>query len=704
MVHVAADGVGLVAVAEGEAAVGVEEVDGGGDEAVRVGVRGDAVHGAVLVVADGDVEEVARGARGVARDEGHVDAAVGEDAGARQRREAGQRRRVAPGGEGGDRAGREALAVGGAGGVVLVVGALALGVGEARLELLGGERLAEREAGEGGERGGEVRHLAAEPGEVAGLGDGEVVARLALADGDELEAGAAERGGEGGGRLALAREGEGEGLERGRERLLVERGGPRVGGALAEAALGDAALAVVERADRGEDAHVGAGRGGRVAVEARGLVHRGRPRERAGGEVEVEVADEGERAEEVRELAPGLVVRDHPDELLLAQAQVGDDVGAARLVDLDGLRLVVRAPGVAVELLADGVAGVALGAERGELGGDAVGVGLAAGVARGLLLEVQGGDPRAQAVGHRDEALLEAALHVAGEGAGGGGGDDVVRLGPGEQVARVGELRLVAPGADVEVDGVHVAVGHVERVVEEARALHPAVARAEEDDEDVAGRRPPPRELARHVREERRVGREAQVGREVGREAVGVERGGEHDELLRREAVRPAARAGQLRPEVAALDVAQRRAGVERELRGAVGREQARGLGAVARDVDARHERERRERDAAEAPLVRRPVADEDGGRGAVREALAQRGVRERDVHHGDRALEVLAVDRGEGAVAHEHRGPADRLGNDEVRESVVDHQRALDGLAGVGERKALRDLRERVERLAVRR
>ena len=415
------------------------------------------------------------------------------------------------------------------------------------------------------------------------------------------------------------------------------------------------------------------------------------------------MAHEGERAEEVRELAPGLVVRDHPDELVLAQAEVGEDVGAARLVDLDGLRVVVRAPGLAVELLADGVAGVALGAESGELVGDAVGLGLAAGVARGLLLEVQGGDLRAQAVGHRDEALLEAALHVAGEGAGGGGGDDVVRLGPGEQVASVGELRLVAPGADVEVDGVHVAVGHVERVVEEARALHPAVARAEEDDEDVAGRRAPPRELARHVREERRVGREAQVGREVGREAVGVERGGEHDELLRREAVRPAARAGQLRPEVAAPHVAQRRAGVDRELRGAVGREQARGLGAVAREVDARHEREGRERDVAETPLVRRPVADEDGGRGAVREAFLQRRVRERDVDDGDRALEVLAVDRGEGAVSDVDRGPADRLRQDEAREAVVDHQRALDGLPAVGDRKALRDLRERVERLAVR-
>ena len=378
----------------------------------------------------------------------------------------------------------------------------------------------------------------------------------------------------------------------------------------------------------------------------------------------------------------------------MARLVVGGDVGGDRGVGNEG---------AAVDLVAELVAGGALGGQVADAGLEPGGAGGALGrarSARGVGLHAQVGDGGADGVGHRDELALEAEAELAA-------GVDQVRAGGGglgDPRAGLGEVALVALAAEAQLGRARVGalrvdlhVGHVDGVVEEARALLPAVAGAEEDDHDAAGEGAGGGEAGGHFGEEGAVGGGAALRGEVGRQAVGVERRGEDEDL--RGGVR---RGGQQGPEVAAGDVVERGAGVEHELAGAVGLQEPGGLGGLAGDVDARDEGDGGEGNLGKAPLVHAGAADEDDGAGAVDEGLLDVGLGELGVEDGDGAAQVLAVDFAEGAVADVDGGAADRLGQDEGGGAVVDEVHALgaDGGAAVGEREPLGDLGEGVERL----
>ena len=749
VVDFAADGVGRVAVAEREATVGVEEADGGVLDAGGGAFERDAVDVGVRAVADAPDAAAPVGGGVLAVDHRHEDGVVGLDAGAGLLRGADEGLVAGDAVEDGDGVGGVALGVcglrrevleGDAGDVARVAGAQ---VGEALLEVLWRVDAADREAQIVAERVAEARHLWRQTGEVAGLRDGHRVVVEGLAHGLHLEADDAHAGGDGRRGRALRGHAEREGLvERGESRLEERR--PQSGTAVRSrrvrksqsrkvpvrrfrdcrtVGLSDSRTVILARrdgvvpdaAERGERGLVDAGVDGVEAEEPVGVDDGEEPRLVGGGEVEVEVRDEQAVLEDTGDGDAGLGVGEGGVDLLEAAA-----VGAAdALLDLAELGHVVGVVGLEVavgRLVEEAVPGALLRLERLDLGvdlGDFLQQRLAAlgrrrCVALGLALVGQGGAARVEraeglpeAVDGGGEELLVGLRHGARVGIGG-----VEHAVAGGELQQVGDILLLGQQAFLahgKVVGIERGVGERDGVVEVASALDAGVGRPEEHADDGALVRGL-RHAAEDVREERGVGGAAVVGRVVGREAVGVERRGEQQHLLGAEVALPAVLAGEDHPEVLADGVDDARERVDGDILRAVGVEEPGGLRRGGVHVDARHERGGAREEVHGVPLREGAVADDDGGPGAVDEGLLGfGGLAAAHVEHRDGAREILALDGLQRAVADVHGRAGKGLGEAPRGDAVVEHQRAGDGRAAVGERAVVGLLDERGEGLRAR-
>ena len=666
----------------------------------------DALERAVRSVADADrTRAPARGGR-VAGDRGHVDVPVGEDARAGQMAHPAEHLGHADAGELQDRVRRDPFVVRGAFGVVDEVHAARaaplVGVEEAVFHPLTGEGRAQRHLRGVAEGAADLVHLLAQAREIGLGGKGQRIVHEGVAHGHHLEAGDAEARTDGAGHDALVGHAQRIRLVERRESGLVERRLPVP--ALADATDALRLVAVVDERYRVEVAQKRAAAQRRVAVEPIGVDHRQHPRIVVVGEVEVEVRHEVAIPEDLGQLHPGAVVLDHLRDFAAALLEIGDDLLHHRAVERHVVRIVVveaTFEDLRTKFVPPPALRVALGDFRLDRGdprldgrfGDRVAslqLGqLAAQTPQRLALLSDGGD----------ELPLEALLQLAGDGR--TRFDHVVRGGEGEVLVNRLELRLVALGAHGQRRAVRLGVRHVEGVVEVARALLARVVGAEEDDDDVPVERTGLGQRNRDVRQQRRVGRLAQLGGVVRREAVRVEARGEHKHLLAFQVASPSANGGQLDPEVDALPVLEQRARVDRAALRAVRLQQPGRDGLDTRDVEPGDERDGGEADPRHAPLVDRIVADEDDGLGPEHEDVGQPHADLRRVDDGDGAGDVLALEVGDGAVADEDDGALDRAVGDERGGAVVRHEHARDGLAGVGERQPLGLLDERAEGLA---